>query len=163
MIRPLRVSSRSAFLEQQCALCKEEFVAGDEIVICPEDGARHHAACWEANGFKCSAFGCTGAGQISTDSESETSSTNGPRVVESHYEDGEKASKVRVMPSSSLGCGQGCLLLSIAIAILVMAFGCFGLWAIADYLMINVFEFDYRVPFEGMILPIQLFFSVLVG
>jgi hypothetical protein len=163
MIRPLRVSSRSAFLEQQCALCKEEFVAGDEIVICPEDGARHHAACWQANGFKCSALGCTGAGQISTGSESKASSPNGPRVVESHYEEREKASKVRVMPSSSLGCGQGCLLLSIAIAILVMAFGCFGLWAIADYLMIHVFDFDYRVPFEGIILPLQLLFSAYMG
>ncbi len=98
-----------------------------------------------------------------TGSESEASSPNGPRVAEAHYEDGEKASKVRVMPSSSLGCGQGCLLLSIAIAILVMAFGCFGIWAIADYLMINVFEFDYRVPFSGMIMPIQLLFTVLLG
>jgi len=163
MIRPLRVSSRSAFLEQQCALCKEEFIPGDEIVICPEDGARHHSACWEANGFKCSAFGCGGAGQISTGNESQTTTTNGPRVVESKVEEGEKASKVRVMPSSSLGCGQGCLLLSIAIAILVMAFGCFGLWAIADYLMINVFEFDYRVPFEGMIPPVHLFFPTFFG
>ena len=161
MIRPLRVSSRSAFLEQQCALCKESFAPGDEIVICPEDGARHHTACWEANGFKCSAFGCTGTGQIGTDSESEANSPNGPRVAEPHYEAPENSSKVRVMPSSSLGCGQSCLLLSIVIAILVMAFGCFGLWAIADYLMINVFEFDYRVPFQGMIFPFQLLFRAL--
>ncbi|MBE2221785.1 MAG: hypothetical protein IAF02_09605, partial [Anaerolineae bacterium] len=152
MIRPLRVSSRSAFLEQQCALCKEAFVAGDEIIICPEDGARHHTDCWQANGFKCSAFGCTGTGQISTGNEAKTTSTNGPHVAESQSPERENASKVRVMPSSSLGCGQSCLLLSIAIAILVMAFGCFGLWAIADYLMIEVFHFDYRVPFSGMIL-----------
>lgn len=157
MIRPLHVSSRSAFLEQQCALCKEEFMAGDEIIICPEDGARHHVHCWEANGFKCCAFGCQGAGQISDGTEA--TSTNPPSSTETD----ENASKVRVMPSSSLGCGQSCLLLSIAIAILVMAFGCFGLWAIADYLMINVFEFDYRVPFEGMIPPIQLFFATFWG
>ncbi len=155
MIRPLQVSSKSAFLEQQCALCKEEFVPGDKIVICPEDGARHHVHCWEANGFKCSAFGCSGNGRLATGSQSETTTTNGPRVVESQREEGENASKVRVMPSSSLGCAQGCLLMSIALAILIMAFGCFGLWAIADYLMINVFEFDYRMPFEGMILPLQ--------
>ena len=157
MIRPLRVSSRSAFLEQQCALCKESFVPGDEIVICPEDGARHHVACWEANGFKCCAFGCGGNGRFYTGTETETSPTHSPG------EAAENASKVRVMPSSSLGCGQSCLLLSIAIAILVMAFGCFGLWAIADYFMINVFHFDYRVPFAGMILPFQLLLGVYLG
>lgn len=154
MIRPLRVSSKSAFLEQQCALCKEEFIAGDSIVICPEDGSRHHTHCWEANGFKCSAFGCDGNGRLASNADTEHTAQNGPRVVDQEYDEEEKASKVRVMPSSSLGCGQGCLLLSIAIAILVMAFGCFGLWAIADYFMINVFEFDYRVPFEGMIPPL---------
>lgn len=158
MIRPLRVSSRSAFLEQQCALCKEAFIPGDEIVICPEDGARHHTACWQANGFKCSAFGCDGNGRFYTGNETETLSPD-----DSPDETTENASKVRVMPSSSLGCGQSCLLLSIAIAILVMAFGCFGLWAIVDYLMINVFEFDYRVPFESMILPLQLLFGAYLG
>ena len=156
MIRPLRVSSRSAFLEQQCALCKEAFAAGDKIVICPEDGARHHAGCWEANGNKCSAFGCTGQGQISSGARPETATSHGPRVTDHPVEEDENASKVRVLPSSSLGCAQGCLLLSIAIAIIVMAFGCFGLWAIVDYLMIEVFHFDYRTPFEGMILPLQL-------
>jgi hypothetical protein len=155
MIRPLRVSSRSAFLEQQCALCKEEFIAGDEIVICPGDGARHHTHCWEANGYKCCAFGCTGDGQISDGTEPTTAT----HTTSSSTETDENASKVRVMPSSSLGCGQSCLLLSIAIAILVMAFGCFGLWAIADYVMINVFEFDYRVPFEGIILPLPLLYT----
>jgi hypothetical protein len=161
MIRPLRVSSRSAFLEQQCALCKEAFAAGDEIVICPEDGARHHVGCWEANGNKCSAFGCTGHGQISAGGRSETA--GGPHVADHPVAEDENASKVRVMPSSSLGCAQGCLFLSIAIAIIVMAFACFGLWAIADYLMINVFDFDYRTPFEGMILPLQFLIFVYLG
>ncbi len=156
MIRPLRVSSKSAFLEQQCALCKEEFVPGDEMVICPEDGARHHAACWQANGSKCSAFGCTGKGQIATGAPPEAAPQRGPRVVEHEYEEGEKPSKVRVLPSSSLGCAQTCLILSIAFAIVVMALGCFGLWAIFDYLMLNYFNMDYRAPLEGAILPMQM-------
>lgn len=156
MIRPLRVSSHSAFLEQQCALCKEEFAAGDEIVICPKDGARHHATCWEANGNKCSAFGCTGAGEIATSAAPEPAAGRGPRVVEHGPNIGEKASKVRVLPSGNLGCAQTCLLLSIALAIVVMAVGCFGLWAIADYLMLNVFDLDYRAPFAGMIPLLQL-------
>ncbi|MCZ7671031.1 MAG: hypothetical protein M5U34_29730 [Chloroflexi bacterium] len=62
---------------------------------------------------------------------------------------------MRVMPSSSLGCGQSCLLLSIAAAIIIMAIACFGLWAIADYLMLNVYHLDYRTPLGGMILPLQ--------
>ncbi len=132
-------------------------MAGDMIVICPEDGARHHVHCWEANGSKCSAFGCHGNGRLVTSTQSDTVFTNGPRVAQSPQEEGENSSKVRVMPSSSLGCAQGCLIMSIALAILIMAFSCFGLWAIADYLMINVFEFNYRVPFEGMILPLQFF------
>jgi hypothetical protein len=99
MIRPLRVSSRSAFLDQQCALCKEAFVAGDAIVICPEDGARHHAGCWEANGNKCSAFGCTGQGQISS-GERPAAASRGPRVADQPIEEDENHSKVRVLPSS---------------------------------------------------------------
>jgi hypothetical protein len=39
---------------------------------------------------------------------------------------------------------QSCLILSIAIAILLFGFGCFGLWAIADYLLLDVFDMPYR-------------------
>ena len=39
---------------------------------------------------------------------------------------------------------QSCLIISIAIAILLFGFGCFGLWAIADYLLLDVFDMPYR-------------------
>ena len=48
------------FLGQTCALCKQEFAAGDEIVICPDDGSRHHVRCWQANGKIAPAYGCRG-------------------------------------------------------------------------------------------------------
>jgi hypothetical protein len=40
---------------------------------------------------------------------------------------------------------QSCLILAIAIAIVVFAFSCFGLWAIADYFLIDVFGWEYRL------------------
>ncbi|MCB8983078.1 MAG: hypothetical protein H6659_04595 [Ardenticatenaceae bacterium] len=153
MIRPLKVSATSAFIDQQCALCKEHFVAGDEIVICPEDGARHHAQCWEANGNKCSAFGCTGNGRLQSASAPIPPGNGRPRVIDAPTAEEEPRSKVRVLPSSSLGCAQTCLLLSIAVVILIMAFSCFGLWAIADYILVDVLGWHYRAPLTGMILP----------
>lgn len=35
---------------QQCPVCKEQFVSGDDIVVCPQCGAPHHRACFEKNG-----------------------------------------------------------------------------------------------------------------
>ena len=46
-------------------------------------------------------------------------------------------SKVRTMPSSSMGCTQSCLVIAIALAIVLIAAGCFGLWAVADYILLN--------------------------
>jgi hypothetical protein len=148
MIRPLKVSEQSAFIDQQCALCKESFVAGDEVVICPADGARHHAACWEANGFKCSAFGCTGNGRF----QAADAPPAPPQVIDGEVVGENGRSKVRVLPSSSLGCAQTCLLLSIALTIILIAFGCFGLWAIADYILIEMLGWQYRAPLTGLIL-----------
>ena len=59
MIRPHHLGESSTFVGQTCALCKQEFVAADAIVICPEDGSRHHVHCWEANNNHCTAYGCT--------------------------------------------------------------------------------------------------------
>jgi hypothetical protein len=53
---------------------------------------------------------------------------------------------VRTLPSSSLGCAQSCLLVAIALAIIALAVSCFGLWAMLDYLFINVLGWDYRQP-----------------
>lgn len=44
----------------------------------------------------------------------------------------------------TLQLAQSCLVLAIAVAIIVISFSCFGLWAIADYVMIEVFNFPYR-------------------
>lgn len=64
MVRAIRLGGESQFVGQTCALCKQAFDAGDDIVICPEDGARHHVHCWQANGDRCTAYGCRGAGPI---------------------------------------------------------------------------------------------------
>ena len=52
-----------------------------------------------------------------------------------------------------MGCAQTCLIISIAVAIVLIAAGCFGLWAIADYILIEQLGWQYRTPFSGMILP----------
>jgi hypothetical protein len=69
-------------------------------------------------------------------------------------------SKVRTMPSSSMGCAQACLIISIALAIVLIAAGCFGLWAIADYVLIDVLGWQYRSPFTGTILPTTIWATV---
>ena len=33
-----------------CPVCHKRFVAGDDIVVCPECGTPHHRACWQQNG-----------------------------------------------------------------------------------------------------------------
>jgi len=52
-----------------------------------------------------------------------------------------------------MGCAQACLIISIAFAIVLIAAGCFGLWAIADYILIDVLGWQYRSPLTGTILP----------
>jgi hypothetical protein len=174
MIRAHTVAETSAFLGQSCALCKQEFIPGDEIVVCPEDGSRHHARCWQANGNKCTAYGCTGQGAIGASmplpqgQPRREPPPRRPRVIDQPGERPPTApataarpipnapgSKVRTLPAGSFGCAQACLLIAIAIAIVFFALGCFGLWAIADYLMLQVWDIPYRAPL-GLILPLLL-------
>jgi hypothetical protein len=179
MIRAHRIDETSVFLEQTCALCKQAFAAGDEIVVCPADGSRHHVHCWQANGNKCTAYGCTGAGAIGSPAAPtpvvprprnqmpRQRAGRRPRVITQPAESPRPAtaaarpipnapgSKVRTLPAGSIGCGQSCLLVAIAIAIVLFALGCYGLWAIADYLMLQVWDVPYRAPLSpGMIAPL---------
>lgn len=149
-IRPVLVDQESPFYGEDCALCKESFTDGDEIVICPDDGSRHHVHCWHANGDKCTAYGCTGYGEILPRQARSRGRRSGRVVVQGESATG---SKVRALPSSSMGCAQACLLISVAIAIVLIAAGCFGLWAIADYILIEQLGWQYRSPFTGIILP----------
>lgn len=170
MIRAHHIDDNSVFLEQTCALCKQPFAAGDEIVVCPADGSRHHVHCWQANDNKCTAYGCTGAGVVGVPvvprprNQLPRERSRRPRIITQPAESPRPAlaarpipnapgSKVLTLPAGSLGCGQGCLLLAIAIAIVLFAVGCFGLWAIADYLMLQVWDVPYRAPLApGLIL-----------
>lgn len=160
MIRSHRIGEESTFLGQTCALCKQSFANGDEIVICPEDGSRHHVRCWEANGDRCTAYGCQGRGEVGEavslprrprpvgrpPATAAARARRQPPGVASRI---APDSKVRVLPAGSVSCAQGCILVAIALAIVLAAFGCFGLWAIADYLMIEVFDLPYRGPISG--------------
>ncbi len=157
-IRPVPVSDSSPFHGDYCALCKEPFVSGDRLVICPEDGSRHHIACWEANGNHCTAFGCEGQGEAVENLQSSMVRPSARDKAEDRQMG--RLSKVRTMPSSSMGCAQSCLVISIALAIVLIAAGCFGLWAIADYILIDVLGWQYRAPFTGSISPIDLIVSV---
>lgn len=139
MIRPIRIDKQSVFLGQQCALCKDPFAPGDEVVICPEDGSRHHSQCWQANGSHCAAFGCEGEGELPTSG----------RVVSGRPRNGR--SKVIVRPGTNFGCGGNCLLLSIAFAIVVIALSCFGLWAMLDYVFMEKLHWFYREPLTGLL------------
>ncbi len=174
MIRAHHIGDSSTFLGQTCALCKQEFVAGDDIIICPEDGSRHHVRCWQANGNKCTAYGCRGEGAIGSPAilrprtRPEPRSRR-PRVINQETEatrptsgsarpiPNAPGSKVRTLPAGSVGCARSCLLLAIALAIVLFALGCFGLWAIADYFVMQVLDIPYRLPLsEGVILILPM-------
>ncbi len=133
MIRPVRLDLRSPFLESTCALCKASFTLADTLVVCPEDGALHHVHCWQANENQCSAYGCTGAGEIgrprrlSRPPRARVINVDAPRPPRS---------KVRTMPSTSsnFGCARTCFIISILLAVLFLALGCFAIWAIVETL-----------------------------
>jgi len=151
----------SPFLGDRCALCKEAFEVGDNLVICPQDGSRHHLECWEANGNRCTAYGCKGEGEILRDSGRARARESSAQPADSGRFG--RLSKVRAMPTSSLGCAQSCLIIAIALAIVLIALGCFGLWAVADYIMMELLGWEYRAPFSGLITPsvVSAFLTIL--
>ena len=157
-IRPVPVNESSPFLGDQCALCKAPFVVDDKLVICPQDGSRHHQECWEANGNKCTAYGCDGQGEVV-----EARLRSGARPYIQNASDPVQTgrfSKVRTMPSSNIGCAQSCLVISIALAIVLIAAGCFGLWAVADYILIELLGWQYRAPFTSSVTPSTIIASI---
>lgn len=150
-IRPLLIDKGSPFVGEHCALCREPFSPGEEIIVCPEDGTRHHVYCWRANGNQCAAYGCRGHGE--------------PIERAAHLEEAEDEplegdvvqggdSKVHTLPSSSFSCAQTCLIMAIALSIILIAVSCFGLWAMFDYIMIEVLGWKYREPLsQAVLLP----------
>lgn len=165
MVHPIRIHDQSPFLDEACALCKEPFAVGEDIVICPQDGSRHHDRCWRANGNRCTAYGCSGAGEIvfgepvraRPSPRPSLSQRQRSRVISMPDAPGGRArSKVRALPFNNLGCARSCLILAIALAIVLCALGCFGLWALADYIAVDVMGWDYRAPLSGVILPLFL-------
>lgn len=157
MVRPVLVDKRSPFLGEDCALCKQPFAPGDEIVICPEDASRHHVHCWRANNNHCTAYGCEGQGEVVSRRPRAHSRHRGRLLARPVESAPSPRSKVRTMPSSSFGCAQSCLVIGIAVTIVLFAVGCFGLWAIADYIMMEVLGWQYRAPLGGVSLPAALF------
>lgn len=144
MIPPIIIDKGSPFLGEACTLCREPFAPGDEMVVCPADGARHHTQCWRANGNKCAAFGCQGEGAVNSPS------LNHALVGEVVTGTNENRHS-QTVPSSSFGCAQGCFLISIGLAVLLFAIACFGLWAMLDYIFIEVLGWAYRAPISGFL------------
>lgn len=157
-IRPILIDADSPFIEESCALCKEPFAIGQEIIVCPDDAARHHLACWRANGDHCSAYGCQGNGvPIVRRPFFERSIIEGELVgvpSEGVTRTADGTSKVRALPASSLSCAQGCLIIAIALAILLIGVSCFGLWYMLDYLMMEVFDLPYREPLSLLLIAL---------
>lgn len=157
-VRPITIDKSNPFLGEECALCKHPFAPGEEIVICPEDATRHHAHCWQANNNHCTALGCTGQGLVIAIPAAAPRSDSRPRVI-------PHSTTVHTLPSRSFHLAQSCLLISIAIAILIFAFSCFGLWAIADFIMMEILNWPYRPLFDSAIplLPLLVSLSVVTN
>jgi hypothetical protein len=167
VIQPILIDKQSPFLGEECALCKELFSPGEELVVCPQDGTRHHRRCWQANGNRCTAYGCGGSGRVATTADRERPTvieqqpvepaTPPPRrqretAVSAPAAGGRPASDPEILSpyqatgSRTTSCGQGCILLAIALAIVLISIACFGLWAMADYIMLEILEWNYRLP-----------------
>ena len=88
---------------------------------------------------------------------------SGRQTSRQSEEQGE--SKVQTLPARSFHCAQSCLIIAIAVAIVLFAIGCFGLWAIADYFVTEVLGWQYRAPVAGLILGdgVQLIRQFVVG
>jgi hypothetical protein len=153
MLSPITITKQSPFLGNECVLCKNPFAPGDEIVVCPEDSSRHHTRCWRANGNKCAAYGCHGRGEIEAETATEPETPAPPSITRPNPEPASNVNGRIQRTANRFGCGQGCLLVGIAIAIIFFSIGCFGLWAIADYIMLEVLGWQYRVPEASLILP----------
>ena len=159
MIRPHQLSDTSTFLGQTCALCKQEFATGDAIVICPEDGSRHHVHCWEANHNHCTAYVCTGQGAVG-EGEAATDTPEAPprrrppsrptiirpadqpaarpRVVPrmpaaARPIPNSPGSKVRTLPAGSFGCVRACFIVALILVIILVALSCAAAWFLTDY------------------------------
>lgn len=133
MVRAHRLRQGSTFVGQECALCKQPFETGDAIVICPEDGSRHHHYCWQANSNRCTAYGCDGHGEIGgPPTRTPPESVPPPRRTSVSPNPGPPTtatggSKVRVLPAVG-GFMRSCLFILVVMALL--AAGCFLLWAV---------------------------------
>ena len=162
-IRPVLIDQRSRPLGERCALCKEPFALGEEIIICPVDGTPHHVHCWQANDNRCSAFGCTGSGRpiLRTPFVEEAEEETDRNVIEGEVitpptgadparGHASRRAKVQTYPASSFSCAQTCLVIAIAISIIFFAVGCFGLWAIIDYIFIELLGWHYREPLTAL-------------
>lgn len=151
-IRPILIDNASPFLGESCALCKQSLEPGDQLAVCPEDGTRHHVHCWQANGNCCTAFACSGQGVV-----------RGKVILSSQSRINDSSEdRSLTLPERSFGCAQSCLLIAIAAAILLFAIGCFGLWAIADFVATQIFDWGYRAPLTIGTLPIAIPLSLLV-
>ncbi|MDX1663227.1 MAG: RING finger protein [Candidatus Promineifilaceae bacterium] len=150
-IRPILVDKQSPFVGEHCALCKEPFSPGEDIILCPADASRHHVPCWQAAGNRCSAYGCTGSGQPIlrrpfAEEEDAQEPPRARRVATPPAQPEARETKVQTYPSASLSCAQGCLIVAIAVSILLFSVSCFGLWAMLDYLLMEVLGWHYRAP-----------------
>ncbi len=150
-LHPIPVDEHSPFVGESCALCKEPFQANDLIVVCPEDAVRHHRHCWVANGNRCTAYGCTGAGSLGDPVRpghhgGRPRAAAAPVVTVIADDSGRPASRVKVMPARTFSCAQSCLVLAIAVTILLVALSCFGLWAILDFVAMELLGWHYREP-----------------
>ena len=157
MIRPHHLGDTSTFLGQTCALCKQEFAAGDAIVICPEDGSRHHVHCWEANNNHCTAYGCTGQGVVgepATDAPEappvRRRPPSRPTIIRPADQPGSRprvvprvpaparptpnapGSKVRTLPAGSFGCVRACFFVALILVFLLVVLACAVTWFLSD-------------------------------
>jgi hypothetical protein len=77
-------TSAIAIVDAICSYCDRRIEYGAAVIICPECGEKHHAACWEANEHKCSMPKCDGTELVDSLQEGKlgVSDVREPHLVE---------------------------------------------------------------------------------
>lgn len=63
MPHSIQITETSPLLhDANCIYCHVDLELGDHAVVCESCRSPHHADCWQANGSRCSMFGCQDSG-----------------------------------------------------------------------------------------------------
>jgi hypothetical protein len=146
------------FVGAECALCKQPFNPGDEIIVCPVDQVGHHVPCWQANANRCASLGCAGSGSVAGSGMGEVVRPAPP------VRPNRPVFTPRPAPQRQPGIGRfrpflrGCILFFVFLITLILTFSCLLFWWLWSQTSTPLPPVQELIP-----LPAILCFAILRG